>query len=138
MTPSTTPLARLEQIGFRFVGTWTHVADCLRCQLAEHGTSVNVLYAFVLDEEVLYVGKTIRSLRARMRGYERPGNSQSTNIRSNAKIRELLQQGRAVRILVLPDNGLLRYGGFHVKLAAGLEDSIVRELRPAWNVTGIA
>ena len=36
-------------------------------------------------------------------------------------------------IFVLPDNGLLHYGLFHVNLAAGLEDSIVRELNPPWN-----
>jgi hypothetical protein len=38
-----------------------------------------------------------------------------------------------VAIYVLPDNGLLYYGGFHVNLAAGLEDSLVRELQPPWN-----
>jgi hypothetical protein len=41
-----------------------------------------------------------------------------------------------VEIYALPDNGLLRYGGFHVNLAAGLEDSIVRDLNPPWNRLG--
>jgi len=34
---------------------------------------------------------------------------------------------------VLPDNGLLHYGQFHVNLAAGLEDSIISVLQPEWN-----
>jgi hypothetical protein len=27
----------------------------------------------------------------------------------------------------------MHYGGFHINLAAGLEDSIIRELKPIWN-----
>jgi len=34
---------------------------------------------------------------------------------------------------VLADHGLLHYGGFHVNLAAGLEDSLIRDLNPPWN-----
>jgi len=71
-----------------------------------------------------------------MRGYEKPGPSQWTNIRGRERILELLSKGEAVEILALPDNGLLRYGGFHVNLAAGLEDSLVRDLQPEWNVAG--
>jgi hypothetical protein len=132
-----TALERLQEIGFRPVGSWTHADDCLACHLVEHGKSANVLYAFVSDGELLYVGKTIQPLRMRMRGYERPGPGQSTNIRSNAKLKELIRAGHSVQILALPDNGLLKYGGFHVNLAAGLEGSIVRELRPAWSITGV-
>jgi len=36
----------------------------------------------------------------------------------------------------LPDNGLLHFGDFHVNLAAGLEDSIIKTLNPLWNKTG--
>jgi hypothetical protein len=35
---------------------------------------------------------------------------------------------------VLPDNGLLRFGGFHLNLAAALEDSLINDLRPRWNM----
>lgn len=131
-----TSLERLRRIGFRPVGSWSHVG-CLKCQITEHADAANVLYAFVADDEILYVGKTVQPLRARMRGYERPGPSQSTNSRSHEKLTELVLGGRSVQILALPDNGLLTFGGFHVNLAAGLEDSIVRELRPLWNLTGV-
>ena len=81
----------------------------------------------------MYVGKTVQPLRIRMAGYKTPGPTQPTNIKNNGKIREALAQGKRVEIMVLPDNGLLHYGGFHVNLAAGLEDSLVRELMPPWN-----
>ena len=42
-----------------------------------------------------------------------------------------------VEIHALPDNGLLYYRGFHVNLAAGLEDSLVATLKPVWNMAGV-
>jgi hypothetical protein len=68
-----------------------------------------------------------------MSNYRRPGKTQSTNIGNNARIRALLEAGDAVDILSLPDSGLMHYGKFHLNLAAGLEDSIIRTLDPPWN-----
>jgi hypothetical protein len=42
-------------------------------------------------------------------------------------------ESQPVEIYMLPDNGLLRYGGFHINLAAGLEDDLINKLSPAWN-----
>jgi hypothetical protein len=44
-----------------------------------------------------------------------------------------LVNGKSVEIFALQDNDLLHYGGFDVNLAAGLEDSLVRDLSPPWN-----
>lgn len=78
-----------------------------------------------------------RLARAAMYGYQNPGPKQTTNIKGNGFIRGLASSGKEVEIHALPDNGLLHYGGFHVNLAAGLEDSIVSTLKPAWNKMGI-
>jgi hypothetical protein len=128
---------RLITAGFVSCGVWSLETAKLRCTLSNHAAAKNVLYAFVCGKEILYVGKSVQSLRKRMREYENPGPTQTTNLRANLKLGELLQGGTAVRILVFADNGLLHYGGFHLNLAAGLEDSIVRDLKPLWNVTGI-
>jgi hypothetical protein len=138
LTDPDSPLGRLEAIGNRCCGEWQLSAERLRCSLIAHAQDANVLYAFVCDKKVMYVGKTTQSLKARMNGYANPGPTQSTNIKGNRQIRELLQAGKSVSVYALPDNGLLRYGGFHINLAAGLEDSIVRELNPPWNKTGTA
>jgi hypothetical protein len=127
-------VARLKVVGFTVAGCWKLSGDALEFELSvELASARNVLYAFVVDDGLMYVGKTVDTLRKRMYGYKNPGATQSTNIRNNAKIRESLAQGRRVEILALPDNGLLHYGGFHVNLAAGLEDSLVRDLMPTWN-----
>jgi hypothetical protein len=124
-------------MGFRQVGCWTANEDKIIFSLEACHDVKNVLYAFICYGAVLYVGKTTQPLKRRMYGYQNPEPTQTTNIKGNGFIKELVSSGKEVEILALPDNGLLHYGGFHVNLAAGLEDSIVSTLKPAWNKVGI-
>ena len=134
MNPPLSSLQRLEAIGFRLCGTWTlGETGKLKLSLVEHASDSNVLYAFVCKKEVVYIGKTTKTLRSRMYGYTNPGKTQFTNERGNVEIRKALDLGEFVYVYTLPDNGLLRYGGFHLNLAAGLEDSLLFELKPSWN-----
>jgi hypothetical protein len=124
---------RLLEIGFVPVGHWILENDKLKCELTRHSSQKNILYAFVGDGQVKYVGKTIRALAIRMSGYKTPGKTQTTNINNHRRIKELLSLCVAVEILALPDNGLLHYGQFHLNLAAALEDAIIRVVDPEWN-----
>lgn len=126
-------LHRINKIGFIRAGRWKLDSDQLTFELNELGTAKNVLYAFVVSNQVMYVGKTILPLSKRMIGYKNPGLSQVTNVKNNRLIRDRLSNAESVEIFALPDNGLLHYGGFHVNLAAGLEDSLVKTLAPPWN-----
>lgn len=135
--PELDALARMEAMGFRKVADWQLEAGGLECLLDELATAQNILYAFVSGRSVMYVGKTVRTLRQRMYGYRRPVPTQSTNIKGNRLILAALAAGESVVVYALPDHGLLYYGGFHVNLAAGLEDSLVATLKPAWNKMGI-
>jgi hypothetical protein len=130
---SVADMNRLLEIGFEPAGHWVPRNDELVFELSRHATRRNILYAFVIDGEVKYIGKTIRTLVARMRGYKNPGSDQPTNSNNNANIKSALKSGAIVKILALPDNGLLHFGQFHVNLAAGLEDSLIREIGPQWN-----
>ncbi|MFP3586512.1 GIY-YIG nuclease family protein [Paraburkholderia sp. SIMBA_055] len=125
---------KLLEIGFQVAGNWYLAADRIRIDVRQQGTQRNVLYAFVCDGEVKYVGKSTQTLRERMAGYASPGSAIRTNLRVNKLIHALLTDEITVEVLVLPDNGLMHYGPFHLNLAAGLEDSIIRTLRPEWNV----
>lgn len=141
---------RLLRIGFQSVGYWEphpKKADGLTYYLRTAAPHPHTLYAFVLDGEVKYVGKTTRTLAARMDNYVRgpgepePGNkrsipspkARSTNARVGRAILDALRQGAMVEIYALPDVELHRYGDFHLNLAAGLEDSIIAVLQPEWN-----
>jgi hypothetical protein len=124
---------RLLAIGFQPAGHWLLEQTGLTFGLTRHATQRNILYAFVCDGQVKYVGKTVQPLAKRMAGYKNPGIGQSTNINNNRRIRDLLATGAAVEILALPDNGLMHYGQFHLNLAAALEDSIIGQIDPEWN-----
>ena len=124
---------RLLDIGFESAGHWILKDDELVLELFRHASQRNILYAFVSDGQVKYVGKTVQPLSNRMAGYRKPGSSQTTNIKNHDRIKTLLRSGAAVEILALPDNGLLHYGQFHLNLAAGLEDNIIRMVDPEWN-----
>jgi len=136
MNSFNSPKFRLKQMGFRPCGRWEDRGGKLRCVLLDHSNDKNVLFAFISDGEVVYIGKTVQSLKKRMYGYQNPGPTQSTNIKSNGHIQDVLRSGGTVEVYTLPDNGLLYYGGFHVNLAAGLEVSLVKELKPLWNRSG--
>ena len=129
-------LSRITGAGFVEVGKWEFREGRPVYSLDEEKTSYNVLYAFVRGDDVLYVGKTTIALRDRMYQYQRPGPSQRTNIRVNTLLAELLKGGQSVKIFALPDRGDMEYHGFHLNLAAGIEDSVINELQPQWNKAG--
>lgn len=126
-------MRRLLQIGFERVGSWRLRAQELALNLTRMNGHRNVLYAFVDNAEVLYVGKTTGTLESRMGGYLRPQASQRTNMRNNLALLQLLRRDRAIDIYAWADPGMHKIGEFHLNYAAGLEDSIIRTLAPLWN-----
>lgn len=123
-------------MGFRQVGEWTLDSGKVQFTLDAAASARNVLYAFISEDAVMYIGKTVQTLKQRMNGYKKPAPTQSTNIKCNQFITETLTINLPIAIYALPDNGLLFYGGFHVNLAAGLEDNLVSSLKPTWNRAG--
>jgi hypothetical protein len=132
---ATTP-RQLESIGFRRCGYWRLGEQRIEYTLSDGENDMRVLYAFVSQEAVLYIGKTVRSLRERMYQYQNPGRTQYTNIRGHEHIRQMLEHGLCVDIYAFSDPGHIRHAGILVNLAAGLEDSLITTFKPQWNVAG--
>ena len=55
-------------------------------------------------------------------------------MRGHKAIVESLSADKPVEVFVLPDHGLLRFGGFHLNLAAGLEDTLAPSGAPLFEV----
>lgn len=127
---------RLINSGFINVGHWTLNNNKIQYHLTSHQKTQNVLYGFVSNRVIMYIGKTTMQLTRRMYGYQNPGLSQRTNIRVNDKIRILLTNKQPLDILILVDNGLLKHSDFRINLAAGLEDTLISEIKPDWNFSG--
>ena len=128
---------RILKIGFKYAGNWELQDKQIACNFKSHSSDKNVLYAFVSNGEVKYIGKTTQKLSSRFSGYRNPSKTQSTNIKNNENIKRLLINEEPIDVFVLPDNGLLNYGGFSINLAAGLEDSLIEHLSPPWNDSGV-
>lgn len=127
---------RLIEMGFIKVGYWTIADSKIIFVLSSHREEKDVLYAYVSNCQIYYIGKTTQSLEQRLKGYQRPGPAQKTNIRVNKKILYLLKRGLPIDIYILPDPGLLKYRGYKISLAGGLEDTLIHEFKPEWNITG--
>lgn len=131
----------LLDIGFVDIGKWTLAGEFIVYELIDEKLSEikalldtpNALYAFIRGEDVVYIGKTTRSVKKRFAGYCRPGISQATNKRCHAKIKASLANSSEIRILVFTPINQLQYSGFEINLAAGLEDSLINDFEPSWN-----
>jgi len=126
-------MKRLLEIGFTKAGYWVLNEDRIKVILSEHESKNNVLYSFICNSEIKYIGKTTNKLQARMYQYQNPGPTQSTNIKVNQKIFHFLKQGISVEIYVFIDHEPRKHGPYAVNLAAGLEDTLIQELKPEWN-----
>lgn len=136
-------VARLVAIGFKQAGRWTLANQVLRLILEPAIVHErNVLYAFVVNGVLMYVGKTTQSLIKRMQGYRSPASNSehggSTNIKNNRNIIDALKAGANVDIYVLHALPIQQHGEFPVNVAAGLEDSIINKLAPSWNGKSMA
>lgn len=131
-------MQRLLDIGFHLAGEWGRrdtQADPLKFKPCREFTQMNTLYAFVVGEEIAYVGKTVRGLKTRMGDYER-GNSakpNTTNHRNWNKLLKKLQEPKQVFVYAMESLVPISVGTFELNVAAGLEDSIIAELNPPWN-----
>jgi hypothetical protein len=129
-------LDHIIDLGFIQIGEWFLSSSKLNFQLFNNRNETNVLYAFTSKEDVLYVGKTTQTIYRRMMGYKSPGPTQRTNIRNHANIQDLLEKTERVNIYALIEEDEYFFKGFRLNLAAGLEDSVINALRPAWNYLG--
>ena len=123
----------LKNIGFEHVGRWHCSESGLQLSLKRLRDAAPALYAFVLRGEVMYVGKTKRTLGDRLYGYLKGSGTQRTNIRVQANILEALRDAESVDILGFRDPKPEFYGRFRLNLPAALEDDIIAQLDPPWN-----
>ena len=126
----------LTDIKFYKAGNWALDKGDLTFDSDKLPTNLNALYAFVVDEEVVYVGKTTNSLKKRLNQYQKPHATQRTNMKVQNEILNVLSKNGNVDIYVFVENNPEYVGQFELNKAAGLEDSIIKRLNPAWNNTG--
>jgi hypothetical protein len=123
--------------GFKEAGWWElcpQVKGGVRFRLKAFQND-RVLYAFVVDGVVRYVGvceAADTTLRDRMSRYQNLIGA-GTNARIAAEIKTCLSEGQSVLIFALkPDGGPKRLH-LDVDYVKGLESPLIKALRPLWN-----
>lgn len=122
----------LVQAGFWWIGEWT-LNDDEAIALEDTAPLIPGVYAFVLDNAVVYVGLTLRGLRGRMDQYRRGNPRQKTSARVNGLVKGSLAVGKRVRVLAATPEPS-EWKGLPVNLAAGLEVGLIQAIRPEWNI----
>jgi hypothetical protein len=121
--------------GFQPLGVWQIVDDKL--ELSARAPVEAGVYAFILDDVVVYVGVTQNGLQTRMDQYRRGHAGQRTSARVNALIRKAVEAGQKVAVMtVIPP--LLDWKGLPIDGAAGLEAGLIRQVQPLWNMRGLS
>ncbi len=126
-------LQHLLSLGFEEVGLWFLEDGKVTFVLNKSSKETNILYSFVVNGVVKYIGKSVQTLYKRMYLYKQGSGSQRTNIRNKEEIRVCLERGEEVKIYVFIPDPQLYYKGMPINIAAGLEDNLIVLLRPDWN-----
>jgi hypothetical protein len=127
-------IAQLIAAGFQNIGHW---------QLGAEGVTfvgqVPVepgVYAFTANSEVCYIGSAQRGLRPRLRRYANLRNEGVVATRIREEITKKLTQGADVNVLTVACSPI-SWKGLPIDPIAGLEEGLIREWHPPWNLRGL-
>ena len=131
-------LKKLIELGFEKAGEWVlNDDDNLELMINKYSEKNKILYSFVVDGEIKYIGTTVRTFNQRMYNYNKPGSGQPTNLDKNSKLIKSLKDGKIVEIYLWYDRDPQKYNNLiDINLAAGLEDSMIAEFECEWNKRG--
>lgn len=128
------PVQTLIDGQFSRIGCWK-LDEGASLALAGSAPDVPGVYAFARDNVAQYVGLAAASLAKRLYFYRKPGPTQSTNIRMNAALREVLAGGGSIDIFVATPP-TLEWNGWRVSGPEGLEAGIIKDYDLPWNLRG--
>ena len=127
---------RFLDVGFEKVGHWFLDSNQLDYDLTKLENESHLVYSFLSENQILYIGKTSRKLKERMAGYKNPGQSQSTNIANKSNIIEILTAGKSLEIFAYSHDEDILFRGIKIDVADGIEGPLIALFKPKWNRLG--
>jgi hypothetical protein len=124
--------------GFRRAGVWRRdeATGSIRFDGKEPLPRTAGVYAYVVDHEVRYIGSAQRGLRTRLRHYE-IAKTLRTAHRIRQEILALAATGHEVEIFTIVPPPMLLGNVLPIDTVAGLEEGLIRSIRPIWNRRGM-
>ena len=129
--------ALLAKGGFIQIGQWEIDSETGEAFIAGDISKEPGVYAHLLNGRVVYVGSAQRGLRGRMRRY-----ATSKTMRTSQRVREAaaeaLRDGAVIEVWAHTPSGVPHWlDGLPIDLVTGLEDGLIKHLRPEWNRRGL-
>jgi hypothetical protein len=119
-------IENLKKLGFTEVGYWLRTSEGLECRYTAEFDAKRALFAYVLSDNVVYIGRQRKPNAAVPIG---------SGYISRA-IRNALAHDKSVRIYALCDWTELEHEGMPINIAAGIEDELIERMQPPWNDYG--
>jgi hypothetical protein len=130
-------ISRLTKAGFRRIGLWQLDAEC-RPHFVSQVPAERGVYALIVNDEVRYVGSAQRGLHKRFLKYNNPNNKGTVAVRLRGYLTEALKAGSEVSVFLTTPPRTMQWNGLPIDLIAGLEEGLIQELQPAWNIRGLS
>ena len=127
----------IVNLGFKKAGKWV-LDDNGKTKPDFVEDREKFLYAFVVDEIVMYVGATSRALKDRMKEYC-GSDPNGANYAMHQSIKSVLEKSKELLIYTMSSENIKQNIEGIIDLidfAAGLEKSIIQKLDPQWNKHG--
>lgn len=131
-------MIRLLTFGFEKVGE-CRLDPNLRSGIrfiVENLPNERVIYAYEVEGQVKYIGicdntnTTLKNRMSRYQGLQGAG----TNEKIAKRLKECLERGQPVKIYAWKPDTELKLKGVSIDLVKGLENPLIQELKPEWNI----
>jgi len=128
----------LEKIGFVKVGKWYFNEKGQLSFVINKMEKERVLYAFVIESEVKYIGSCEErktTFKERMKRYKYKQGT-GTNKRIHEKIESVFSKGKEVKIFAFCPSKNFKFKDLNIDLVRGLEYPLIERFNPEWNKAG--
>lgn len=121
--------------GFVRTGDWRLKSDSSRAVFYGDAPKEAGVYAYLVDGVIFYVGSAQIGIRLRLRRYVLADNKR-TSMRVRQAIEAELRAGRTVDVFtIVPES--INYRGLPIDPVVGLEEGLIRFVKPEWNFRGL-
>jgi hypothetical protein len=124
-------MKELVGMGFKKVGDWSLAGNNIDFSLPKESGKNKVLYSFIENNTIVYIGKSENTLHKRMYQYKNPDPTQETNARVNHEIKNSLNQGQKIEIYALEYDD-----SFSTDSLNDAEARLIETKQPKWNKRG--
>jgi len=138
MNMSENDLKEIEELGFEHTGEFFVNQGKVEFRLTRYRDDSGI-YAFIVGQNVAYIGTTDNTLKNRMNQYRNPDSSQQTNKRINSRI----AASQEVQIYFVPESRvsefatIVRRGNVERQIQTDMktfERVLISMFKPEWNL----